>query len=78
MLTHREELELHVQREKHCSCLLGFAAAVFAAVVFMTYGLIVGSELAIRFGMLLLAVACAFFVLGRRPLRRIRELEEFL
>jgi len=78
MLNYREEIELHAARENHIACLMGAFVGVFATIGFLLYGLCAGRNWAVVVGLVELVVTLLFFARGRRPLRRIRELEEFL
>jgi hypothetical protein len=77
MLTYREEYQLHVCREHHLACLIGWCAALSAAVACVLLVALGAATwlLSLSAGFALLAVL--FFLRGRRPLRHMRALEEF-
>ncbi len=77
MLTPRREQELMVARETHLACLLGWVSALsFAFFAQMAYW-VTGARWLLDLVGLFAVVGGVFVALARRPLRRIRELEEF-
>jgi hypothetical protein len=77
MLTFREEIELYRLRQTHLFCVIGWAANLAIGVLWLVIAHLEWSRLSAQFIGLHAVLCVAFFLVGRKPLRRIHEIEQF-